>query len=92
MKPILTALLIAVLSTPAAAECLIQANSIGGIQQFPHARLRRTSDGEGVSYIAIALPNGTEIIAHQASVEDDSSPSIQPACQNHHAPNLQPNL
>ena len=102
MKPILTALLIAALSAPAAAECLIQANSIGGIrlgqtpaqvkQQFPRARLRRTSDGEGVSYIAIALPNGTEIIAHQASVEDDSSPSIQPACQNHHAPNLQPNL
>lgn len=86
MKPILTDLLIAALSTPAAAECLIQANSIGGIrlgqtpaqvkQQFPRARLRRTSDGEGVSYIAIALPNGTEIIAYQASVEDDNSSSI----------------
>ena len=68
MKPILTVLLIAALSAPAAAECLIQANSIGGIrlgqtpaqvkQQFPRARLRRTSDGAGGSYIAPNLqPN-----------------------------------
>ena len=75
MKPILTALLIAALSTPAAAECLVQAGGIGGIrlgqtpaqvkQQFPRARFERADDVEGIGYVAITLPGNTKIYAYQ---------------------------
>ena len=86
MKPILTALLIAALSTPAAAECLVRADGIGGIrlgqtpaqvkQQFPRARFERTGDGEGVGYIVITLPGNTEITAYQAGEDADSESPI----------------
>ena len=86
MKPILTDLLIAALSTPAAAECLVQADGIGGIrlgqtpaqvkQQFPSARFERTGDGEGVGYIVITLPGNTEITAYQAGEDADSESPI----------------
>ena len=75
MKPILTALLIAALSAPAAAECLVQADGIGGIrlgqtpaqvrQQFPRARFERADDVEGIGYVAITLPGNTKIYAYQ---------------------------
>ncbi|MBH5330323.1 hypothetical protein H9Q10_11680 [Eikenella sp. S3360] len=83
MKPILTALLLTALSAPAAAECLIQANGIGGIrlgqtpaqvkQQIPRARFQRTSDGEGVGYIAITLPDRSVVLAYQESADDPDS-------------------
>ena len=53
------------LAMPAAAECLIQKDGIGGIklgqnlkqvkQKFPKAKMDKTSDADGVSFVAIAL-------------------------------------
>ena len=53
------------LAMPAAAECLIQKDGIGGIklgqnlkqvkQKFPKAKMDKISDADGVSFVAIAL-------------------------------------
>ena len=72
------------LAMPAAAECLIQKDSIGGIklgqnlkqvkQKFPKAKMERTSDAEGVAYVAIKLSKDVMVIAFQDGDDDPDSP------------------
>ena len=72
------------LAMPAAAECLIQKDSIGGIklgqnlkqvkQKFPKAKMERTSDAEGVAYVAITLSKDVMVIAFQDGDDDPDSP------------------
>ena len=69
---------------PAAAECLIQKDGIGGIklgqnlkqvkQKFPKAKMERTSDAEGVAYVAITLSKDVMVIAFQDGDDDPDSP------------------
>ncbi|WP_107812563.1 hypothetical protein [Neisseria sicca] len=69
---------------PAAAECLIQKDSIGGIklgqnlkqvkQKFPKAKMERTSDAEGVAYVAITLSKDVMVIALQDGDDNPDSP------------------
>ena len=63
------------LAMPAAAECLIQKDSIGGIklgqslkqvkQKFPKAKMERTSDADGVAFVAITLSKDVLVFAFQ---------------------------
>ena len=72
------------LAMPAAAECLIQKDGIGGIklgqnlkqvkQKFPKAKMERTSDAEGVAYVAITLSKDVMVIAFQDGDDDTDSP------------------
>ncbi|MBF1280031.1 hypothetical protein ACTHT4_07925 [Neisseria sp. P0022.S007] len=72
------------LAMPAAAECLIQKDGIGGIklgqnlkqvkQKFPKAKMERTSDAEGVAYVAITLSKDVMVIAFQDGDDDPDSP------------------
>lgn len=69
---------------PAAAECLIQKDSIGGIklgqnlkqvkQKFPKAKMERESDAEGVAFVAITLSKDVMVIAFQDGDDDPDSP------------------
>jgi hypothetical protein len=69
---------------PVAAECLIQKDSIGGIklgqnlkqvkQKFPKAKMERTSDAEGVAYVAITLSKDVMVIALQDGDDNPDSP------------------
>ena len=69
---------------PAAAECLIQKDSIAGIklgqnlkqvkQKFPKAKMERTSDAEGVAYVAITLSKDVMVIALQDGDDNPDSP------------------
>ena len=69
---------------PAAAECLIQKDGIGGIklgqnlkqvkQKFPKAKMERESDAEGVAFIAITLSKDVMVIAFQDVDDDPDSP------------------
>ena len=68
---------------PAAAECLIQKDSIGGIklgqslkqvkQKFPKAKMERTSD-DGVALVAITLSKDVLVFAFQDGEEDPDAP------------------
>ena len=72
------------LAMPAAAECLIQKDSIGGIklgqnlkqvkQKFPKAKMERTSDAEGVAYVAITLSKDVMVFALQDGDDNPDSP------------------
>ena len=72
------------LAMPAAAECLIQKDSIGGIKlgqslkqvkpKFPKAKLERTSDDEDVAYVAITLSKDVMVIALQDGDDNPDSP------------------
>ena len=72
------------LAMPAAAECLIQKDSIAGIklgqnlkqvkQKFPKAKMERTSDAEGVAYVAITLSKDVMVIALQDGDDNPDSP------------------
>ena len=72
------------LAMPAAAECLIEKDSIAGIklgqnlkqvkQKFPKAKMERTSDAEGVAYVAITLSKDVMVIAFQDGDDDPDSP------------------
>ena len=69
---------------PAAAECLIQKDSIGGIklgqnlkqvkQKFPKAKMERTSDAEGVAFVAITLSKDVMVFALQDGDDNPDSP------------------
>ena len=69
---------------PAAAECLIQKDSIAGIklgqslkqvkQKFPKAKLERTSDADGVAYVAITLSKDVLVFASQDGDDDPDAP------------------
>ena len=69
---------------PAAAECLIQKDSIGGIklgqnlkqvkQKFPKAKMDKTSDADGVSFVAIALSKDVLVFASQDGEDDPDTP------------------
>ena len=69
---------------PAAAECLIQKDSIAGIklgqnlkqvkQKFPKAKMERISDAEGVAYVAITLSKDVMVIALQDGDDNPDSP------------------
>ena len=68
---------------PAAAECLIQKDSIAGIklgqnlkqvkQKFPKAKMERTSD-DGVALVAITLSKDVLVFAFQDGEEDPDAP------------------
>ena len=72
------------LAMPAAAECLIQKDSIGGIklgqnlkqvkQKFPKAKMERTSDAEGVAFVAITLSKDVMVFALQDGDDNPDSP------------------
>ena len=72
------------LAMPAAAECLIQKDSIAGIklgqnlkqvkQKFPKAKMERESDPEGVAYVAITLSKDVMVITHQDGDDDPDAP------------------
>ena len=72
------------LSMPAAAECLIQKDGIGGIklgqnlkqvkQNFPKAKIERTSDGDGMAYVAITLSKDVLVFASQDGQDDPDTP------------------
>ena len=72
------------LAMPAAAECLIEKDSIAGIklgqnlkqvkQKFPKAKMERTSDAEGVAYVAITLSKDVLVFAFQDGEEDPDAP------------------
>ena len=72
------------LAMPAAAECLIQKDSIGGIklgqnlkqvkQKFPKAKMDKTSDADGVSFVAIALSKDVLVFASQDGEDDPDTP------------------
>ena len=72
------------LAMPAAAECLIQKDSIAGIklgqnlkqvkQKFPKAKMERESDPEGVAYVAITLSKDVMVITHQDEDNDPDAP------------------
>ena len=69
------------LAMPAAAECLIQKDSIGGIklgqslkqvkQKFPKAKMERTSD-DGVALVAITLSKDVLVFAFQDGEDPDA--------------------
>lgn len=71
------------LAMPAAAECLIQKDSIAGIklgqnlkqvkQKFPKAKMERTSD-DGVALVAITLSKDVLVFAFQDGEEDPDAP------------------
>ena len=72
------------LAMPAAAECLIQKDSIAGIklgqnlkqvkQKFPKAKMERISDAEGVAYVAITLSKDVMVIALQDGDDNPDAP------------------
>ena len=72
------------LAMPAAAECLIQKDSIAGIKlgqnlkqvkhKFPKAKMERESDPEGVAYVAITLSKDVMVITHQDGDDDPDAP------------------
>ena len=72
------------LAMPAAAECLIQQDGIGGIklgqslkqvkQKFPKAKMDKTSDADGVSFIAITLSKDILVFASQDGEDDPDAP------------------
>ena len=72
------------LAMPAAAECLIQKDSIAGIklgqslkqvkQKFPKAKMERTSDADGVAFVAITLSKDVMVITHQDGDDDPDAP------------------
>ena len=72
------------LAMPAAAECLIQKDGIGGIklgqnlkqvkQKFPKAKMERTSDAEGVAFVAITLSKDVMVFALQDGDDNPDSP------------------
>jgi len=72
------------LTMPAAAECLIQKDSIGGIklgqnlkqvkQKFPKAKMDKTSDADGVSFITITLSKDILVFASQDGEDDPDAP------------------
>ena len=72
------------LAMPAAAECLIQKDGIGGIklgqnlkqvkQKFPKAKMDKTSDADGVSFIAITLSKDILVFASQDGEDDPDAP------------------
>ena len=80
---IMSALILS-LSMPAAAECLIQKDGIGGIklgqnlkqvkQNFPKAKIERTSDGDGMAYVAITLSKDVLVFASQDGQDDPDTP------------------
>lgn len=69
---------------PAAAECLIQKDGIGGIklgqnlkqvkQKFPKAKMERESDAEGVAFVAITLSKDVMVLAFQNGDNDPDTP------------------
>ena len=71
------------LAMPAAAECLIEKDSIAGIklgqnlkqvkQKFPKAKMERTSD-DGVALVAITLSKDILVFASQDGEEDPDAP------------------
>ena len=71
------------LAMPAAAECLIEKDSIAGIklgqnlkqvkQKFPKAKMERTSD-DGVALVAITLSKDVLVFAFQDGEEDPDAP------------------
>ena len=72
------------LAMPAAAECLIQKDGIGGIklgqnlkqvkQKFPKAKMERESDAEGVAFVAITLSKDVMVLAFQNGDNDPDAP------------------
>ncbi|WP_296116001.1 hypothetical protein [uncultured Neisseria sp.] len=72
------------LAMPAAAECLIQKDGIGGIklgqnlkqvkQKFPKAKMDKTSDADGVSFVAITLSKDILVFASQDREDDPDTP------------------
>jgi hypothetical protein len=72
------------LAMPAAAECLIQKDGIGGIklgqnlkqvkQKFPKAKMDKTSDADGVSFVAITLSKDILVFASQDEEDDPDAP------------------
>lgn len=72
------------LAMPAAAECLIQKDGIGGIklgqnlkqvkQKFPKTKMDKTSDADGVSFIAITLSKDILVFASQDGEDDPDAP------------------
>ena len=72
------------LAMPAAAECLIQKDGIGGIklgqslkqvkQKFPKAKMDKTSDADGVSFVVIALSKDVLVFASQDGEDDPDTP------------------
>lgn len=72
------------LAMPAAAECLIQKDGIGGIklgqnlkqvkQKFPKAKMDKTSDADGVSFVAITLSKDILVFASQDEEDDPDTP------------------
>ena len=72
------------LAMPAAAECLIQKDGIGGIklgqnlkqvkQKFPKVKMDKTSDADGVSFVAIALSKDVLVFASQDGEDDPDTP------------------
>lgn len=72
------------LAMPAAAECLIQKDGIGGIklgqnlkqikQKFPKAKMDKTSDADGVSFITITLSKDILVFASQDGEDDPDAP------------------
>lgn len=72
------------LAMPAAAECLIQKDGIGGIklgqnlkqvkQKFPKAKMDKTSDADGVSFVAITLSKDILVFASQDREDDPDAP------------------
>lgn len=72
------------LAMPAAAECLIQKDGIGGIklgqnlkqvkQKFPKAKMDKISDADGVSFVAIALSKDVLVFASQDGEDDPDTP------------------
>ena len=72
------------LAMPAAAECLIEKDSIAGIklgqslkqvkQKFPKAKMERTSDADGVAFVAITLSKDVMVITHQDGDGDPDAP------------------
>ena len=72
------------LAMPAAAECLIQKDGIGGIklgqnlkqvkQKFPKAKMDKISDADGVSFVAITLSKDVLVFASQDGEDDPDTP------------------
>ncbi|HHX2510985.1 TPA: hypothetical protein ACU8BF_001975 [Neisseria subflava] len=72
------------LAMPAAAECLIQKDGIGGIklgqnlkkvkQKFPKAKMDKTNDADGMSFIAITLSKDILVFASQDGEDDPDAP------------------
>ena len=83
-KIVIMSALILGLAMPAAAECLIQKDGIGEIklgqnlkqvkQKFPKAKMDKTSDADGVSFIAITLSKDILVFASQDGEDDPDAP------------------